>query len=113
MDGVMRCGLYGRSFQVTNKSVGVRIEGNMCGEHTAIGRRRGARRDTVKFGKELRNDSVRDTAWAPLGATLGRDRVLHVEEHDAGAGGAWPLKRVPDLDPPLTFRCTHSADQGP
>ena len=31
MDGVTRCGIYGRSFQMTNKSVGItRIEGNMC-----------------------------------------------------------------------------------
>ena len=30
MDGVTRRGLYGQSFQMTNKSVGVRIEGNMC-----------------------------------------------------------------------------------
>lgn len=87
----------------------------MCGEHTAVVRRRGVGGDAVKFGKELRNDSVGDPAWVPLRlrATLGRDRVLHVEEHDAGAGGAWPLKRAPDLYPPPTFRYKHSPDQGP
>src|SRR5258708_39073500 len=59
-------------------------------------RRRG-RRDAIKFGEKLRDNTVHYDSRVSVRATLWRDRIQLVEKDDAGTGVARALKYTADV----------------